>query len=185
MTLLGQWKILATWFLTESARSHHTFDFLLDINPLSSKLCCSDDIPTEQLQLIRATLHNLLWSIFEIGLTRWYALFYSPSFPLSLSLFLSSSSWSYSYRKVCGLQLPLWYMYILWADCLYLTLAILLFELLEVTQNLKLLKWDIKKPLQLATTSTWQYIWFTNKWLLYLSFHQLAFKSKYALFFNH
>lgn len=192
MTLLGQEKILATWFLRESAWSHHTFYFLLDINPLSSKLCCSHDIPTKQLQLIRATLHNLLWSIFEIGLTRWCALFFS--LPLSLYslwsssslLLLSSSSWSCSSRKVCELQIPMWYMYTLWADCLYLTLNVLMFELLEITQrNLKLLKPDSKKPLQLASTSTWQYIWFTNKWLFYLSFHQLAFKSKYALFFNH
>lgn len=144
MTLLGWEKILATWFLTEYAWSHHTFDFLLDINPLSSKLCCSHDIPTKQLQLIRATLHNLLWSIFEIGLTRWCALFFlSLSFPLSLLLL--SLSCSCSYRKVCALQIPMWYMCSLWTDCLYLTLNVLMFELLEITQkNLKLLNQTVK-----------------------------------------
>lgn len=39
-------------------------------------------------------------------------------------------------------------------------------------RNAKLLKSDSKKALQLACTSTWQYIWFTNKRLfcLYISF---------------
>lgn len=127
MTLLGWEKILATWFLTESAWSHHMFEFLLDINPLSYKLFCSHGIPTKQLQMIRATLHNLLWSIFETGLTRWCALFFL-SFPLSLSL----SAAACSYRKVCGLQMPMWYMCSLWTDCLYLTVNVLMFALLEI-----------------------------------------------------
>ena len=109
--------------------------------------------------------------------------FFSPSFPLSLSLSLlsSSSSWSCSYREVCGLHIPMGYMYTLCADCLYLTLNMLMFELLEITQrNLKLLKSDSKKPLQLASTSTWQYIWFTNKWLFYLSISLLSSPSMHC-----
>lgn len=180
MTLLGQEKILATWFLTESAWSHHAFEFLLDINPLSYKLCCSHDIPTKQLQMIRATLHNLLWSIFEIGLTRWRALFFL-SFPFSLLLLLLAEVCSCG--KVCGSQIPMRCMWTLWVECLYLTLKVLMLEMLNnghfshAERNLKLLKSDSEKELQLACTSTWQYIWFTNKWLFYLSISFLSSPS--------
>lgn len=100
------------------------------------------------------------------------------SFPFSLLLLLLVSAAVRSYEKVCGSQIPMGCMWTLWAECLCLTLNVLMLEVLNnghfchAERNLKLLKSDSKKALQLACTSTWQYIWFTNKWLfcLFISF---------------
>lgn len=163
MTLLGWEKILATWFLTEYAWSHHTFDFLLDINPLSSKLCCSHDIPTKQLQLIRATLHNLLWSIFEIGLTRWCALFFSLSFLPSFSLVVVIVMFLFLQKGLRTADTHVIYVQFVNRLSVSYPKCVNVWTARNNTEKSETAKSDSKMPLQLASVSTWQYIWFTNK----------------------